>query len=155
MIPATVYQLLNAVQPQRREDGQVSSPLDVLLHTTAPADTAWKIRDIAGAIRAALARYEEIRIGLLEHYGQQGDDGSYVFTSSERQEAFTARYRELVNHTVSLPVEPLTRAQLAEVRLAAADLDALFFLLKAPPAGEFHPLAEFVLPELDAAAAAE
>lgn len=149
MIPATIHQLLNATQPRERDSGQSRSPLDMLLLTTTAADTAWQIREVVDAIRAALARFDEIRLSLAAHYGQPGEGGNYTFETEEKQRAFLARYEELLKYRVEMPVEPLRRRQLASMSLSASDLDALFFLMEAPQVSEYDPLADFAAPELE------
>lgn len=150
MIPATIYQLLQAAQPRERDKGQNRSPLDMLLQQTTSADIAWQIREIADAIRAALARFEEIRLSLANHYGQptEADPGRYTFENDDKQNAFLQRYKELLDYRVQLPIEPLQRQQIAAAKLSASDLDALSFLFNLPPTPNQDPLADFKLPEL-------
>lgn len=156
MIPATIHQLLQATQPRDRDRGQSRSPLDMLLLTTTSAETAWQIREAVDAIRAALARFDEIRLSLASHYGRPGENGSYTFETEENQRAFLARYEELLNYRVEMPIEALGRKQLAGMSLSASDLDALAFLLEEPAATEeYNPLAGFAVPELEAGRAEE
>lgn len=101
--------------------------LSTLTGTSIPINTAYKIATVVEEVGIVLKAFEPRQLELYKAYGDAVDGGFKI--RKEEEDAFQAKYNELVSEVVDLNIDKITIDMLGDITLSPATLLTLKWLI--------------------------
>ena len=108
---------------------QSEQALSKLMNANLDIKTAYTLGRIANKIGQELKSTENLRIKLVEKYGDKDDKGKHVVPEDKKEE-FWAEYSELLEVEVELNFNKITLEKLAKVNMTPADMVYINYLIE-------------------------
>lgn len=118
--------ILDTVSPTNNSAG--GSAWHRLFEQPLPAPEAFRLRRLATQIDAVTKPFYETRTELIKKFGTLVEDDKYEFKGTAAND-FNDEIEQLLSVEVTIDAEPIKLNRISEVKISAADLNTLDWLI--------------------------